>query len=60
MPVTNKARWADLQEANKIIAEDMGVAPVYQKAEGHLVNPKVKGIVHHLCWRIMGLQMDIY
>ncbi|MGQ4066738.1 peptide ABC transporter substrate-binding protein [Enterococcus mundtii] len=42
-----QARWADLQEANKIIAEDMGVAPVYQKAEGHLVNPKVKGIVHH-------------
>ncbi|MBO0461896.1 peptide ABC transporter substrate-binding protein [Enterococcus sp. DIV1298c] len=42
-----QARWADLQEANKIIAEDMGVVPVYQKAEGHLVNPKVKGIVHH-------------
>jgi len=42
-----QARWVDLQEANKIIAEDMGVAPVYQKAEGHLVNPKVKGIVHH-------------
>ncbi|MBO0432720.1 peptide ABC transporter substrate-binding protein [Enterococcus sp. DIV0660C] len=42
-----KARWDDLQEANKIIADDMGVAPVYQKAEGHLVNEKVKGIVHH-------------
>lgn len=42
-----KARWADLQEATKIMADDMGVIPVYQKAEGHLVNEKVKGIVHH-------------
>ncbi len=43
-----KARWDDLQKANKIItADDMGVVPVYQKAEGHLVNKKVKGIVHH-------------
>jgi oligopeptide transport system substrate-binding protein len=41
------ARWKDLQEANKIIADDMGVIPIYQKAEGHLVNPNVKGIVHH-------------
>ncbi|MFV0560133.1 MAG: peptide ABC transporter substrate-binding protein [Enterococcus sp.] len=40
-------RWEDLQEANKIIADDMGVVPVYQKAEGHLVNPDIKGIVHH-------------
>ncbi|EOS7804007.1 peptide ABC transporter substrate-binding protein [Enterococcus hirae] len=42
-----QARWADLQEATKIMADDMGVIPVYQKAEGHLVNEKVKGIVHH-------------
>ena len=42
-----QARWADLQEANKIMADDMGVIPVYQKAEGHLVNEKIKGIVHH-------------
>lgn len=41
------ARWKDLQEANKIIADEMGVIPIYQKAEGHLVNPNVKGIVHH-------------
>ncbi|EOS7905740.1 peptide ABC transporter substrate-binding protein [Enterococcus hirae] len=40
-------RWADLQEATKIMADDMGVIPVYQKAEGHLVNEKIKGIVHH-------------
>ena len=42
-----QARWADLQAANKIMADDMGVIPVYQKAEGHLVNEKIKGIVHH-------------
>lgn len=42
-----QARWADLQEATKIMADDMGVIPVYQKAEGHLVNEKIKGIVHH-------------
>ncbi len=43
-----QARWDDFQEANKIItADDMGVVPVYQKAEGHLVNEKIKGIVHH-------------
>ncbi|MGN8981724.1 peptide ABC transporter substrate-binding protein [Enterococcus villorum] len=42
-----QTRWADLQEANKIMADDMGVIPVYQKAEGHLVNEKIKGIVHH-------------
>lgn len=42
-----QARWADLQEATKIMSDDMGVIPVYQKAEGHLVNEKIKGIVHH-------------
>ncbi len=42
-----QARWDDFQKANKIIADDMGVVPVYQKAEGHLVNEKIKGIVHH-------------
>ena len=42
-----QARWADLQEATKIMADDMGVIPVYQKAEGHLVNEKIKGIVNH-------------
>lgn len=42
-----QARWADLQKATKIMADDMGVIPVYQKAEGHLVNEKIKGIVHH-------------
>ncbi|EGP4746540.1 peptide ABC transporter substrate-binding protein [Enterococcus faecium] len=42
-----QARWDDFQKAIKIISDDMGVVPVYQKAEGHLVNEKIKGIVHH-------------
>ena len=36
------ARWADMLEATQILADDMGVAPVYQKAESHLINPSVK------------------
>lgn len=41
------ARWKDLQEANKIISDESGVAPLYQLSEAHLINEKVKGIVHH-------------
>ena len=41
-----QARWDDFQKAIKIISDDMGVVPVYQKAEGHLVNEKIKGILH--------------
>lgn len=40
-----KARWNDLIEAENILMDTMGVCPVYQKAEAHLRNPKVKGIV---------------
>lgn len=40
-------RWQNMLDANQIIMDEMGVLPVYQKAEGHLVNPKIKGIVHH-------------
>ncbi|MGM0138180.1 oligopeptide ABC transporter, binding protein [Enterococcus sp. DIV0755b] len=40
-------RWENLQEADKIISSTAGVIGVYQKAEGHMINPKVKGIVHH-------------
>ena len=46
-PGDEQARWDDFQKAIKIISDDMGVVPVYQKAEGHLVNEKIKGIVHH-------------
>lgn len=40
-----KARWNDLLEAEKVLMDSMGVCPVYQKAEAHLRNPKVKGIL---------------
>ncbi|WP_375178907.1 peptide ABC transporter substrate-binding protein [Enterococcus rotai] len=40
-----KARWTDLLEAEKVLMDTMGVCPVYQKAEAHLRNPKVKGIL---------------
>ncbi len=40
-------RFQDLLDAEKVINEEMGVIPVYQKAEGHMVSDKVKGIVSH-------------
>jgi len=42
-----KERFQDLLDAEKVINEEMGVIPVYQKAEGHMVSDKVKGIVSH-------------
>lgn len=39
------ARWQDLLEAEKILLETAGVAPIYQKAEAHLRNPKIKNIL---------------
>ena len=41
------ARFKALLEAEGILMEEMGVIPVYQKAEGHLISEKVKGIVSH-------------
>lgn len=40
-----KARWNDLIEAENVLMDTMGVCPVYQKAEAHLRNPKIKGIL---------------
>ncbi|EOL44608.1 peptide ABC transporter substrate-binding protein [Enterococcus caccae] len=40
-----KARWNDLIEAENVLMNTMGVCPVYQKAEAHLRNPKIKGIL---------------
>lgn len=40
-------RWDDMVQAEKLILDEMGVAPVYQKAEAHLRNSKVKGVVAH-------------
>lgn len=38
-------RWDELQKADQIIMEDMGVCPLYQSAEAHLRNPHLKGII---------------
>lgn len=40
-----KARWADLLDAQTTLMNTMGVCPIYQKAEAHLRNPNVKGIL---------------
>lgn len=42
-----EARWDDLLGAEKIIMDDMGVVPLYQKAEARLRSEKVKDVVYH-------------
>ncbi|GCF95577.1 peptide ABC transporter substrate-binding protein [Enterococcus florum] len=42
-----EARWKNLQDANRIIADDAGIIPIYQKAEGHLISDQMEGIIHH-------------
>lgn len=40
-----KANFEALQEAERILLqEDFGIAPIYQRAENFLINPKVKNI----------------
>ena len=40
-------RWQNLLDAEDVMISDMGVIPVYQKAEGHLRATKVKDVVVH-------------
>ncbi|MCB5954539.1 peptide ABC transporter substrate-binding protein [Enterococcus sp. CWB-B31] len=40
-------RWDDMVNAEKIIIGEMGVIPLYQKAEGHLRAAKVKDVGFH-------------
>ncbi len=40
-------RWTDMVDAEKLLMDDMGVAPVYQKAEAHMRSSKVKGVIAH-------------
>lgn len=39
------ARWQDLLGAEKVLMDTMGMSPIYQKAEAHLRNPRLKGIL---------------
>lgn len=40
-------RWEDLINAEKTVIADMGVVPIYQKAESHLRAPNVKESIYH-------------
>lgn len=40
-------RWTDMVDAEKLLMDDMGVAPIYQKAEAHMRSKKVQGVVAH-------------
>lgn len=42
-----EARWTDLLDAEKVIMDDMGVIPLYQKSEARLRSEKVKDVVYH-------------
>nr|SFZ87670.1 Oligopeptide ABC transporter, periplasmic oligopeptide-binding protein OppA (TC 3.A.1.5.1) [Loigolactobacillus rennini] len=42
-----QARWQNLLSAETTLLDDQGIAPIYQKNEFHLLNPKVKGIIYH-------------
>ncbi len=40
-------RFEDLVNADKVLMNTQGVAPLYQKAEAHMINSKVKNLVSH-------------
>lgn len=42
-----EARWDNLLAAEKVLMEEMGVIPLYQKAEAHLRTAKIKEIAIH-------------
>ncbi|GGC97190.1 peptide ABC transporter substrate-binding protein [Enterococcus wangshanyuanii] len=42
-----EARWQDMLDAEKVIMDDMGVIPLYQKAEARLRSEKIKDVVYH-------------
>lgn len=42
-----KKRFADMVQAEKILMQDQGVAPIYQSTQAQLWNKKVTGLVHN-------------
>ncbi|MEJ6347669.1 peptide ABC transporter substrate-binding protein [Holzapfeliella sp. He02] len=40
-------RFEDLVNADKVLMNAQGVAPLFQKAEAHMINSKVKNLVSH-------------
>ncbi|APT18522.1 ABC-type oligopeptide transport system, periplasmic component [Amylolactobacillus amylotrophicus DSM 20534] len=39
-------RWQNLLDASDVLATDMGVVPLYQRVQAHLVNQKVKNLYY--------------
>ncbi len=54
-----QARWDDFQKADKIILNEKGVIPVYQKAEGHTYVQQKSKVSFTMLQAHIGLQMDI-
>lgn len=42
------ARWDDLLEAEKVLLEDAGIAPLYQRSKAYLESPAVNGVARHM------------
>ncbi|WGN90002.1 peptide ABC transporter substrate-binding protein [Ligilactobacillus faecis] len=40
-------RWDDMVKAEKILMEDQGVAPIYQRAQPWMIKPSVKNIIYN-------------
>lgn len=40
-------RWDDLVQAEKILAQEQGVAPLYQQSTAWMVKDKVKGVIYN-------------
>lgn len=43
----SEKRWDDFVQSEKLLLKHMGVSPIYQKAEAHLRNEKIQGVVAH-------------
>lgn len=41
------ARWKDFIDAQEVIMDNMGVVPLFQQSEAHLINEKFTNVVHH-------------
>lgn len=41
-------RWQAMLDAEKILMDDVGIAPLYQAGTAALQNPEITGIAHHL------------
>lgn len=55
-----EARWAELSRAEKLLLEDdCAIYPTYQNGVSYLLNPRVKGLAHHI-WGAEYTYTDLY